>query len=184
MPCVRPGPTAAAVAGICNIRHIREPVGSKGQYPLILGDFYRACIFRLPAKPYDCLHPSSTTDCGFLSQTAHRVWSGTPWMWTCFRQTRRQPAAGGLRCRLTGSANGPVVGMVGNLTTSWKAHDLFMQAQPDHIGLHSREPVCGFLVVAGISARIGNTVGDGCSVKEPGSGTAVVFSEMVVIFPP
>jgi len=116
------GAIASFLANRPHIWHIRELIGSKGEYPLILGD--RALqLYRKLSKQLIC--NSNFTQEAFKAAAIPTIVIQNGIDLAGFNDLTER--ANALRQTLLGDFDGILIGMSGNLTTKLKKHDLFLR---------------------------------------------------------
>jgi glycosyltransferase involved in cell wall biosynthesis len=144
------GAIASWFCGIPHIWHIREPIGNQGQYPLILGDRFSAVLFNRLSKAIIC---NSEYTAQFFREFGYPVkviQNGLDI--DSFQDASLEVKA--LRSQLMGDADGPVIAMIGSLTTQWKGHSTFLDLAARIIKFM---PACRF-VVFGSSSNLNQTL--------------------------
>jgi glycosyltransferase involved in cell wall biosynthesis len=121
--------------------HVREPLGAKGEYQLIVGDFLTGHLFHKMSRTIIC---NSVYTASFFQQRGIPVQIITNGLNSfLFEAAEAKKRGCQLRRNLTGQSEGLVVGMVGNVATRWKGHKLFLEIAAN---LRSRFPDCFFVV--------------------------------------
>lgn len=138
------GAFSAYIAHIPHVWHVREPIGSTGQYPLIPGDWLSLHLFQWLSDVIIC---NSQYTANVFRQNGYSVeiiQNGLD------LQIFQGAEARGfqLRRQLFGDTDYPLVAMVGNLTTQWKEHATFLEIAGK---LSSFFPQCQFVVYGGNS---------------------------------
>lgn len=115
------GALAAWLTGVPHIWHVREPIGKNRQYPLLLGDF---SLHLMSWLSREILCNSSYTAEVFtaIGIPVRVLLNGLDLASIGFSE---YPASD-MRLKYKISKEVTLVGMVGNLTTHWKRHDIFL----------------------------------------------------------
>jgi len=118
-----PGAIAAWLTKKPHVWHIREPFGSILQYHPILGDKISYLLIKNMSGAIIC-NSKYTAEPFFVNKINHSIiYNGVDIdQFTKLDQSNKQ-----LLEIMTLSENDVVLGMVGNLTTEWKRHDLFIK---------------------------------------------------------
>lgn len=138
------GAFAAHLVDVPHVWHIREPIGSTGQYPLITGDWFSLHLFQWLSDVIVC---NSQYTANIFHQNGYSVeiiQNGIDLQ--IYRGADKRGFQ--LRRQLFGDTNYPVVAMVGNLATQWKEHAVFLEIAGKLI---SSFPECNFVIFGGNS---------------------------------
>jgi glycosyltransferase involved in cell wall biosynthesis len=138
------GAYAARIAKRPHVWHVREPLGTQGEYPLTPGDERAARLFQKLSAAIIC---NSQYTAGFFRNHDIEplvIYNGIDLSLFEDAQHRGQL----LRSKLGLGPNQTVVGMVGSLRADWKEHDLFLKSAAI---LHQEFPECRFVVFGGLS---------------------------------
>lgn len=138
------GAFAAYLAHVPHIWHIREPIGNKGQYALILGDWLSLRLFRQLSAVIICNSQYTATIFRQHGYSVEVIPNGlAPQIFLGVNRRDLQ-----LRNQLVGDTSSPVIAMVGNLTTQWKEHTTFLEIAGK---LNSSFPQCTYIIFGGNS---------------------------------
>lgn len=140
------GAFAARLAGVPHIWHVREPIGVMGEYPLIIGDRLSEFVFQKFSSSIICI--SAYTADFFVNRniSVNIVRNGV--YIDRFQTDDAKRGGKALRQSLFGENDSPVIGMIGNITTQWKNHKLFLDVSAK---LQVEFPKCRFVVFGGSS---------------------------------
>jgi len=143
------GAFAAFFAKRPHVWHVREPIGAMGEYPLIPGDLLSAFIFKRFSSDIVCNSAFTANFFRRYGYPVHIVTNGLD-----LQQFEGSEARGiVLRLQIFNDSASPVVAMIGNVTTIWKKHDLFLAVCAK---LSRSFPGCRF-VVFGSSSNLSQT---------------------------
>ena len=117
------GALAAWIARVPHIWHIREPFGSKNQYEPILGNAISFWIIKKLSKSIIC--NSIFTAEPFFDRGIPTVVIQNGLDLAGFINDENRQSE--LRSRYAIKEEDLLIGMVGNLTTNWKRHDIFLE---------------------------------------------------------
>ena len=118
------GALAAWLTHRPHVWHVREPLGTDGEFPLILGDRLSANLFKRLSRAIVC-NSQYTADFFLRYGVQPRViYNGINL--AEFEDSQEREIA--LRRRLGLRADVPVVGMVGSVRSKLKEHELFLRA--------------------------------------------------------
>lgn len=135
------GAFSAYFANVPHVWHVREPIGKEGQYPLIIGDRFTGELFQRLSQKIICNSEFTASYFRKRNIPVQIIRNGIDVK--IFQSDDARTRGLHLKRSLLGDFDGPVVAMVGNLTTRWKQHGLFLNVAA---GLASRFPYCRFIV--------------------------------------
>lgn len=140
------GAFAAYLAGVPHLWHVREPIGTAGEYPLIVGDWLSGFLFRVLSRAIVC---NSLYTANFFCQRDIQVrvirnGLDIP----LFQVAEAEERGCQLRRKLIGEPDSLVVAMIGNLTTRWKEHRFFLELAAK---IRLLFPKCYFVIFGGSS---------------------------------
>lgn len=119
------GAIAAYFTDVPHIWHVRESIGMDSEYPLIVGDRMSGSLFRGLSQMIIC-NSSYTANFFYERNIPVRV-IGNGVDFHYFQSSRAKEKGSRLRYSLIGDLSGPVVAMIGNLTTRLKGHIFFLE---------------------------------------------------------
>ena len=138
------GALAARLTRAPHVWHVRESIGSTRQYPLILGDYISAWLFHKLSDGIVCNSEFTTFLFKKFGYPTQVILNGIDI--TQFEKPNSQTRY--LREKLFSDPISPVIAMVGNLTTTLKKHDQFLDAAAIIL---TKAPQSNFIVFGGSS---------------------------------
>jgi glycosyltransferase involved in cell wall biosynthesis len=140
------GALASFISGIPHIWHIRESIGRDGEYPFIVGDAIASFVFKITTKTIIC--NSNFTASFFDKRNIEVSIIQNGLEIDDFQNEKSKKKGMKLRQQLTGGTDSFVVGMVGNLTTPLKKHDVFLKVAKQ---INRIYPKCWFFIFGGFT---------------------------------
>jgi glycosyltransferase involved in cell wall biosynthesis len=136
------GALAALVTKRPHVWHVRESIGRDEQFPLALGDWMSALLFRRLSGALIC---NSQYTAGFFRQRGiepHVIYTGIDLQAFAGAEDRGRQ----LRLRLGFRPDRPLIGMVGSIRSSVKEHSVFLHAAAL---LRENRPGCQWIIFGG-----------------------------------